>query len=415
MLHFHYLNNNLLAEDVSVKKIADQVSTPCYVYSRAAIESQWLAFDKALKSMDHLVCYAVKANSNLAVLNILARLGSGFDIVSQGELERVLKAGGQANKIVFSGISKKISEIDRALEVGIYAFNVESIPELHRLNEVAEKRGQQAPIFLRINPDVDAKTHPYIATGLKENKFGIPPAQAETALEIVTHSPHLKLMGVACHIGSQLLELSPFMDALEKISGLVRAWRAKGHVINQLNLGGGLGVCYKDEAPPSIDEYAQHLVKKLANENLKLLIEPGRAIVANAGILVTTVEYIKQSADKNFAIVDAGMNDLIRPALYEAWHNIIPVKNNSTSSKMKYDVVGPVCETADIFGKNRELRIASDDLLAIQSAGAYGFTMSSNYNSRPRCAEVMVDRKEFKVVRERETFGDLMHGENIFF
>ncbi len=432
MNHFTYRNGRLFAEDVDLTAIAHAHGTPCYVYSRATLERHWHAFDSAFADHDHLVCYAVKANSNLAVLNVLARLGSGFDIVSVGELERVLRAGGRASKIVFSGVGKRADEMRRALEVGIYCFNVESVAELERLNSVAAQMnngiGVRAPVSLRVNPDVDAGTHPYISTGLKENKFGIDIADAPAAYARAAALPHINIIGVDCHIGSQLTEATPFVDALERVLGLIDQLAAQGISIHHLDIGGGLGIPYHNETPPSPREYAQALLPKLQGRNYKILLEPGRAIVGNAGVLLTQVEYLKHTAHKNFAIVDAGMNDLIRPALYNAWQEIVAViprvfgatqhrLDNDTHQHGEetrcYDIVGPVCETGDFLGKDRQLSLQPGDVLAVRSAGAYGFVMSSNYNTRPRAAEVMVDGKQTHIVRARETLDDLLTGEKL--
>lgn len=412
MDHFTYRNGRLCAEDVDLAEIARTHGTPCYVYSRATLERHWHAFDCAFAGRDHLVCYAVKANSNLAVLNILARLGSGFDIVSAGELERVLRAGGDASKVVFSGVGKRADEMRRALEVGIYCFNVESVAELERLNAVAAEMGMRAPVSLRVNPDVDARTHPYISTGLKENKFGIDIAEAPAAYARAAELSHIDIVGVDCHIGSQLTEATPFVAALDRVLNLVDELAAQGITIQHLDIGGGLGIPYSDETPPSPAEYAAALLKKLEGRPYKILLEPGRAIAGNAGVLLTTVEYLKCTAHKNFAIVDAGMNDLIRPALYKAWQEIIPVLPNTDSASRLYDIVGPVCETGDFLGKDRQLNILPGDLLAVRSAGAYGFVMSSNYNTRPRAAEVMVDGDKAQLVRAREKLEDLFAGES---
>ncbi len=413
MDYFNYRNNELYAEEVTIDSIVQKYGSPCYVYSRATFERHWTAFNDALASHDHLVCYSVKANSNIAILNILAKLGSGFDIVSVGELERVLAAGGDPAKIVFSGIGKSAAEMFRALTVGIYCFNIESESELYRLNSVASQLGKVATISIRVNPDVDAGTHPYISTGLKDNKFGIEINTAEAVYVAASKLDSIKVAGIDCHIGSQLTETAPFLDALDRVLLLVDNLAANDIEITHLDLGGGLGICYKDEQPPLPDEYAKALAEKLGTRNLKILIEPGRAIAGNAGILVTTVEYLKKSDYKNFAVVDAAMNDLIRPSLYSAWQNIIPVKINDTVESEQYDVVGPICETGDFLGKNRELAIAEGDLLAIRSSGAYGFSMSSNYNTRPRVIEIMVDGEETHVIRERESINDLFALESL--
>jgi diaminopimelate decarboxylase len=412
---FHYCNDELFAEEVGVAEIVQRWGTPCYIYSRATLQRHWQVFDQALAGQPHQICYAVKANSNLAVLQVLAKLGSGFDVVSGGELARVLKAGGVAEKVVFSGVGKTTAEIQAALTANIGCFNVESIGELERLQQIAAELGKQAPVALRVNPDIDARTHRYIATGLKENKFGIPIEDALKIYEFAARLSNIKIIGVACHIGSQLTELTPFIAAAERLMVLVKMLRQRGFTIRQLSLGGGLGVHYHQEKPPTPAEYAAVLLPYVADPSLTLILEPGRAIAANAGILVTKVEYLKTTADKNFAVVDAGMNDLIRPALYEAWHHIIPVCASQKTASHHYDVVGPVCETGDFLGKNRLLAISAGDLLAIRTAGAYGFSMSSNYNSRPRAAEILVDGKKSYLVRARETVEDLFVKEKLIF
>lgn len=414
---FNYRGEHLYAEGVALGDIADKHGTPCYVYSRAHIESQWRAFDQAFGARDHLVCYAVKANSNLGLLNVLARLGSGFDIVSVGELERVLAADGDPGKVVFSGVGKGVHEIERALEAGIACFNVESEAELVVLNEVATRLGQRAPVSLRINPDVDAKTHPYISTGLKESKFGIPMREARAAYHVAQQLSHLRIIGVDCHIGSQLTELAPFADALERVLALVDQLAADGIALQHLDLGGGLGIRYRDEQPPAPGEYVAAFLQRInahgdRYRNLKLLIEPGRAIVGNAGVLLTRVQYLKHAETKNFAIVDAAMNDLMRPALYDAWQDIAPVLKRTGAAQL-YDVVGPVCESGDFLGQDRTLKVQAGDLLAVCSAGAYGSSMSSNYNTRPRAPEVMVDGERFHVVRRRETIEELLLPESL--
>lgn len=413
MNHFDYHSGIMHAEQTSLAAIAEQYGTPIYVYSRAALETHWQAFDQAFESVPHLVCYAVKANSNLAVLNLLARLGSGFDIVSAGELARVLAAGGEAAKTVFSGVGKTEAEIDYALQQGIRCFNVESIPELTRINSVAEKAGINAPVSIRVNPDVDAQTHPYISTGLKENKFGIAIDEARAVYQSAMRLSHLDIVGVDCHIGSQLTSVSPFVDALQRVLALIDDLAADGINIEHLDIGGGLGIHYQDETPPTPAEYAAALMPLLQDRKLEVLLEPGRAIAGNAGVLLTKVEFIKPTEAKQFAIVDAAMNDLLRPALYQSWQAIEPVVQESGAAPAVYDIVGPICETGDFLGKDRELAISQGDILAIQSAGAYGFTMSSNYNSRPRAAEVMVDGKETHLVRERESVEALFAGEHI--
>jgi diaminopimelate decarboxylase len=413
MDHFEYRDGRLFAEDVAVSAIAAAYGTPCYVYSRATIERHWHAFDDAFGEHPHLVCYAVKANSNLAVLNIMARLGSGFDIVSLGELARVLAAGGDPGKVVFSGVGKRADEIQRALEVGIRCFNVESEPELLLIDEVAGRMSKRAAISLRVNPDVDAKTHPYISTGLRENKFGIDIKRAPLVYARAADLPHVQVVGVDCHIGSQLTQVAPMVDALERVLDLVEQLATQGIVIEHLDIGGGLGIRYQDETPPLPAEQAAALLEKLRHLPYEILMEPGRAIVGNAGILLTRVELLKTGEHKNFAVVDAAMNDLLRPALYSAWQAIIPVASRGDGPARRYDVVGPVCETGDFLGKDRELAVHPGDLLAVRSAGAYGFAMSSNYNSRPRAAEVMVDGEQMYLIRKRETVADLYAGETL--
>ena len=413
MDHFSYHNGSLFAEDVPLADIAAQFGTPCYVYSRATLERHWQVFDAALGTHPHLVCYAVKANSSLAVLQVLARLGSGFDIVSAGELERVLRAGGEPAKIVFSGVGKQAPEMRRALEAGIRCFNVESEPELLRLDRVAGEVGRTAPVSLRVNPDVDARTHPYISTGLRDNKFGIDVGIALHAYQHAAALPNIQVTGIDCHIGSQLTEIAPFVDALDRVLDLVDRLAAAGIPLAHIDIGGGLGIPYRrEDKPPPPDVYARALLERMANRPQELLLEPGRAIAGNAGILLTRVEYLKHTAYKNFAVVDAAMNDLQRPALYDAWHDIIPVIPRA-GDNVTYDVVGPVCETGDFLGRQRELALAEGDLLAVRSAGAYGFSMSSNYNTRPRAAEIMVDGHSFHIIREREVLDDLVRGEHL--
>ena len=401
----------LHAEGVALSAVAQEFGTPAYVYSRAHIEGQYRAYTDALAGLPHLVCFAVKANSNLGVLNVLARLGAGFDIVSRGELERVLAAGGDPHRVVFSGVGKTRDDMRRALEVGVHCFNVESTDELERLQQVAAERGVIAPISLRVNPDVDAGTHPYISTGLKENKFGIDIADAEAVYARAAELPNLEILGVDCHIGSQLTTLPPFLDALDRLLALIDRLAERGIVLRHLDLGGGLGVRYRDEQPPLAGDYIQAIRKRIAGRNLTLVFEPGRFIVANAGVLLTRVEYLKHTAHKDFAIVDAAMNDLIRPALYQAWMAVEPVTARQGDAR-RYDLVGPICETGDFLAKDRELVLAEGDLLAIRSAGAYGFTMSSNYNTRGRAAEVMVDGDQAHLVRRRETLEELFAGES---
>ncbi len=413
MESFTLKDGALCAESVSLARLAQEYGTPLYVYSRAALEANYQAFDAALAGLPHLVCYAVKANSNLGVLSVLALQNAGFDIVSLGELERVLRVGGDPSRIVFSGVGKRPDKMARALDIGIRCFNVESESELARLNELAQQRGVRAPVSLRVNPDVDARTHPYIATGLKENKFGIDIAQAERVYRAAAEMPGIEVAGVDCHIGSQLTTLRPFVDALRRVLVLVDRLQNTGIALKHIDLGGGLGVRYMDENPPAPADYGRTLRTTLVDRNLELLIEPGRAIVGNAGVLLTKVEYLKLNSHKNFAIVDAGMNDLLRPALYGAWQAIEPVQPRADETARSYDVVGPVCETGDWLGKNRELAIHEGDLLAIRGAGAYGFAMSSQYNTRPRAAEVLVDGERYHLVRERETLDDLMRGESL--
>jgi diaminopimelate decarboxylase len=403
---FHSRDGELFAEDVSLAAIAAAHGTPCYVYSRAAITAAWRAFDTALGARPHLVCYAMKANSSLAVLDLLARLGSGFDIVSGGELARVIAAGGDPHKVVFSGVGKTEAEMRLALEHDIRCFNVESVAELRRLSAVATAAGREARVSLRVNPDVDAGTHPYISTGLKENKFGVAFEDAPDAYAEAASLPGLRVTGVDCHIGSQITEVAPFVDALDKVLDLVDRLAARGIVIEHLDVGGGLGIRYDDEVPPSAGDYIGALLARLGDRSLEILMEPGRALVGNAGVLVTRVEYLKPGAAKSFAIVDAAMNDLMRPALYEAYHGIVPVRPRAGAG-VRYDVVGPVCESGDFLGRDRELRIEAGDLLAVMSAGAYGMSMASNYNTRPRAAEVMVDGDRVHVIRARESVADL--------
>ena len=411
---FQYKNEQLYVEDLPVKQLAEEFGTPLYIYSRATLERHWHAFDSALGKHPHLICYAVKANSNIGILNVMAKLGSGFDIVSQGELERVLAAGGEASKVVFSGVAKSRAEIMRALEVGIRCFNVESIAELHHINQIAGEMGKVAPISLRVNPDVDAHTHPYISTGLKENKFGVSVDEAREVYKLAATLPNVKITGMDCHIGSQLTELQPFLDATDRLIRLMEQLKEDGIKLKHLDLGGGLGVTYTDETPPHPSDYATELLNKLKNyEDLEIILEPGRAIAANAGILVAKVQYLKSNESRNFAITDTGMNDMIRPALYEAYMNIIEIDRTLEREKAIYDVVGPVCETSDFLGKQRELAIAEGDYIAQRSAGAYGASMSSNYNSRPRTAEVLVDGNKAHLIRRRESLSELWALESI--
>lgn len=411
---FNYQGSSLYAEGVAVSQLAEQYGTPLYVYSRKTLERHYRAYDDALAAQDHLICYAVKANSNLAVLNVLARLGAGFDIVSVGELERVLTAGGDPAKVIFSGVGKQPAEMRRALEVGIKCFNVESEAELERLSEVASAMGVQAPVSLRVNPDVDAQTHPYISTGLKENKFGISIDRAEEVYQKAASLPNLDVKGVDCHIGSQLTQSEPFLDALDRLLVLIDRLAENNIQITHLDLGGGLGVRYDNETPPEPSDYAHLVLERLGDRALTLIMEPGRSIAANAGILLTRVEYLKPTEAKNFAIVDAAMNDLLRPSLYSAWQAIIPAEQPADDVAVEeYDLVGPICETGDFIGKNRKLALKQGDLLAVRSAGAYGFAMSSNYNSRNRAAEVMVDEEQSFLVRRRETFEQQIAGESV--
>ena len=411
MDHFQYQEHRLYAEEVPVANIAARFGTPCYVYSRATLERHWRAFDTAFGHHPHLICFAVKANSNLAVLDVLARLGSGFDIVSVGELERVLAAGGDPAKVIFSGVGKRADEMRRALEVGIRCFNLESEAELERLEGVAAALGVVAPVSIRVNPDVDAGTHPYISTGLRENKFGIDIHAADRVYERAAASPHLRVAGIDCHIGSQLTELAPFLDALARVLELADRLERFGIPIKHLDLGGGLGIRYTHESPPEPAEYARALDDLLEGRHYEILLEPGRAIAGNAGILLTRVEYLKDTGLKRFAILDAAMNDLVRPALYQAVQDIVPAERKEGAERGLWDLVGPVCETGDFLGKGRDLALATGDLLAIRGSGAYGFTMSSNYNSRPRAAEVMVDGAQVHLVRPRETVASLYAGE----
>lgn len=405
-------DGELYVEEVALSAIADRVGTPCYVYSRAALESALDAYHEALTGASHLVCFAVKANSNIAVLDVLARRGAGFDIVSVGELERVFAAGGDPGKVVFSGVGKQAGEMRRALQAGIRCFNVESAAELELLNSVAGDIGLRAPVSIRVNPDVDAQTHPYISTGLKENKFGVDSDEALSVFARAAALPHIDVIGMDCHIGSQLTQIAPFIDAARRMLDLVDRLEDDGIHLRHLDLGGGLGVRYRGESPPRTHDYIAALRDCIGGRKLELILEPGRSIAANAGVLLTEVQYLKRTPAHNFALVDAGMNDLIRPALYSAWQDIQPVKNNRGGTTAIWDVVGPVCETADFLGRDRELTLSPKDRLAVMGAGAYGFVMSSNYNSRGRAAEVMVDGEQLYVVRERETLADLMRGES---
>lgn len=405
MDHFNYDGDRLLAEEVAVAEIAEQYGTPCFIYSRATLERHYRVYQQALAGLPNLVCFAVKANSNLAVLNVLARLGAGFDIVSGGELERVLAAGGQADKIIFSGLGKTEAEISKALELSIHCFNVESEAELQRINRIAEASGRRAPVSIRVNPDVDAQTHPYISTGLKENKFGIASDRAMEVYRSAAGMAGIDLVGIDCHIGSQLTSIEPYLDAIDRLLEMVDTLAAEGIQLSHFDMGGGLGVTYDQEQPPLPDELIGAVKSRFSERELTLIVEPGRSIAANAGIFVTRVEYLKCTEHKNFAIVDGAMNDLIRPALYGAWQEIVPVQQSGGDTAI-YDVVGPVCESADFLGKERSLSIEAGDLLAVRSSGAYSFVMSSNYNSRNRAAEIMVDGSSSFLVRKRETLAD---------
>ncbi|MCO7515337.1 diaminopimelate decarboxylase [Pseudomonas guariconensis] len=409
---FNYRDGELFAEGVALSAIAERFGTPTYVYSRAHIEAQYRSYADALEGTSHLVCFAVKANSNLGVLNLLARLGAGFDIVSGGELERVLAAGGRADRVVFSGVGKTRQDMRRALEVGVHCFNVESADELERLQAVAAEMGVQAPVSLRVNPDVDAGTHPYISTGLKENKFGIAITDAEALYVRAAQLPNLDVVGVDCHIGSQLTSVAPFLDALDRLLVLVDRLAECGIHLRHLDLGGGVGVRYRDEEPPLVADYIKAIRERVGERDLALVFEPGRYIVANAGVLLTRVEYLKHTEHKDFAIIDAAMNDLIRPALYQAWMGVDAVTPREGEGRT-YDLVGPICETGDFLAKDRVLNLAEGDLLAVRSAGAYGFVMSSNYNTRGRCAEVLVDGDQAHEVRRRETIAELFAGESL--
>jgi len=411
MSQFQYRDGMLHAENVPLARVAAQYGTPCYVYSRAALTAAWRDFDAAFSGREHLVCYAVKANPNIGVLNVFARLGSGFDIVSGGELARVLAAGGDPHKIVFSGVGKTAAEMRAALQAGILCFNIESAPELELLNRVAGEMGVTAPVSLRVNPDVDAKTHPYIATGLKDNKFGVAYDDALTVYRRARELPHLRIEGVDCHIGSQLTEVSPFVAALERVLALVDALAADGIAVHHIDLGGGLGIRYRNETPPPVAGYAESVLKTLGSRTQKLLFEPGRLLTGNAGVLLSEVLFLKHGQDRNFAVVDAAMNDLMRPALYEAWHDVLPLRATPDGGRV-YDIVGPVCESGDFLARDRQLSVNPGDLIAIASAGAYGMSMSSNYNTRPRAAEIMVDGDRIFPIRNRETVAELFAGEH---
>ncbi|TGD73888.1 diaminopimelate decarboxylase [Mangrovimicrobium sediminis] len=409
---FNYIDGELHAEAVPVRRIAEQYGTPCYIYSRRALETALGDYQSALAGCDHLICYAVKANSSLAVLDTLARCGAGFDIVSVGELERVIAAGGDPARVVFSGVGKRADEMARALEAGIACFNLESAAELEVLARVAEQCGRRAPVSVRVNPDVDAKTHPYISTGLKENKFGVSVDEALRVYQRAAELEWIEVIGIDCHIGSQLTQVSPFIDALRRLLALVDQLAGLGITLHHLDLGGGLGVRYADETPPAVADYIAAVRAELGERPLKLVFEPGRSIAANAGILLTRVEYLKQTPEHNFALVDAAMNDLLRPSLYQVWMDIRNASEDEAGERASWDIVGPVCETGDFLGKQRELSVATGDLLAVFGAGAYGFAMSSNYNTRPRAAEVMVDGNQLHLAREREQLADLLRGEH---
>lgn len=409
---FHNQDGELFAENIPLSRIAAEFGTPCYVYSRQALINTFEQFRSGFSAVDHLICFAVKANPSLAILNLFARMGAGFDIVSGGELARVLAAGGDPGKVVFSGVGKTEAEMRTALQAGIFCFNVESGAELDRLNQVAADMGKIAPVSLRVNPNVDAKTHPYISTGLKNNKFGVAYEEAFALYSRAANMKHIVVHGVDCHIGSQLTELAPFLDALDRVLVLVDQLEQAGIVVRHLDLGGGIGICYSDEAPPQFAEYAAAMLHKLEGRKFKLVFEPGRALVGNAGLLLTRVEYLKHSTAKNFAIVDAAMNDLMRPALYDAYHAILPVKSRNEDTQI-YEIVGPVCESGDFLGRDRALALQQGDLLAIMSAGAYGMSMSSNYNTRPRAAEVMVDGDRCHLIRERESIEQLFAQEKV--
>ncbi|MBT9568722.1 MAG: diaminopimelate decarboxylase [Thiobacillus sp.] len=408
------IDGRLHFEGVSLETLAERFGTPLYVYSKAALESAYQGYTQAFTATPHLICYAVKANSSLAILSLFAKLGAGFDIVSGGELARVLAAGGDPAKVVFSGVGKTAGEMRAALDAGILCFNVESVSELHRLNRIAGEIQRVAPVSFRVNPDVDPKTHPYISTGLKENKFGVPIAEAPALYRLAASLPHLKVTGIDCHIGSQLIDLSPLADAADRVLALVDALADEGIALDHIDLGGGIGIRYNDETPPDLESYGRTLAARFSGRRETLLLEPGRSLVGNAGLLLTRVEYLKPGADKNFAIVDAAMNDLMRPALYEAYHDIVPVEIKN-GTPMCYDIVGPICETGDFIGFARDLNLAEGDLLAILSAGAYGMSMASNYNSRPRAAEIVVDEKEIYLIRERETLDGMISGERLVF
>ena len=411
MEHFSYKDNSLLVEDAPIASIVERYGTPCFIYSKAVLEQNYHAYEKAFEGHSHLICYAVKANSNLAVLNVLAKLGAGFDIVSGGELDRVIAAGGDTKKVTFSGLGKTTQEIYKALDKGIHCFNIESEAELFRINEIAVNNSRVAPISIRVNPDVNAETHPYISTGLKENKFGL---SMEKAIQLYLHATKMKgicIKGLDFHIGSQLTSIKPILDALDRILTLNDQLISRDIIIEHINIGGGLGVTYEDEMPPTPNELILAVKEKLHSIDLKIVVEPGRSIAANAGILVTKVEYLKSHEEKNFAIIDGAMNDLIRPALYGAWQKIVPVKKTEGNENTAYDIVGPICESADVLGKSRSLNINAGDLLAIKSAGAYGFVMSSNYNKRPRAPEIMISGSEVHLIRERETVSDLFQNE----
>ena len=413
MDYFNYQDGQLFAEEVSVASLAQRFGTPCFIYSKASIEEQYSAYEKSFKGHPSLICYAVKANSNLAVLNVLAKLGAGFDIVSGGELDRVLAAGGNPKKVIFSGLGKTEDEIISGLKAKIHCFNIESEAELYRINEIAKTQDLVAPISIRVNPDVDAKTHPYISTGLKENKFGVPITSALNLYRQAANMVGVEVIGIDAHIGSQLTSIKPFLNSIDCLFVLIDQLEAEGINLSHVDIGGGLGIKYEQEEPPKPSDLIRSVRKRFADRDLKIVIEPGRSIAANAGIFVTRIEYLKSNNSKNFAIVDGGMNDLIRPALYGAWQDIIPIRSSTSAAMKKYDIVGPICESADFLGKDRELDLKSGDLLAVRSAGAYGFVMSSNYNSRPRAPELMVEGHKTHLVRDRETVSDLYRNEHL--
>lgn len=410
---FHKQNKNFFIEEVNINKVIEKYGSPTYVYSKAMIVNSFLEFTKSLRQLDHLICFAVKANSNITILSLLAKHGAGFDIVSGGELKRVLHAKGDPKKIVFSGIGKTMEEIQLALTANILCFNIESEAELFRIQEVAKKLNRKAPISIRVNPNVDAKTHPYISTGLKDNKFGVEEEKAIELYKIASKLSHIEISGIDCHIGSQITEIEPFIDSLKKLLGIVEHLESIQIKINHLDIGGGIGITYQNENPPSFDEYSKAITNIFGQRKMKVIFEPGRSIIGKAGALITKVEFLKEGAAKNFAIVDAAMNDLMRPALYDAYHDIINLTEINDNPSKVFDIVGPVCETADFLGKERHMAINPNDYLAILDVGAYGMTMSSNYNSRPRAAEILIDQSDFFEIKSRETFAQMIHGEEL--